>query len=345
MYVGGRAKYFVVAKSIKDIKEALLFAKKKKLPVFILGGGSNIIVADKGFPGLVIKIEVRGIKKISEDQQGVCFEVGAGKTWDDFVKFSINKNLFGLENLSHIPGTVGASVVQNIGAYGQEVSEVVSEARVLDINTLQEKTLKNKDCKFSYRKSIFNDLKESKGKFVVLSVTFKLRKKGKFSLKYSDFRHLEAELPNELTLRRVRKEIIKARDRKFPYPDKPQNGTVGSFWNAEAVNTRIFEMLINKLYQKGFTNKADEMRNKRSAFTVAQGFKLVPGLFIEILGYKGKKIGNVRILETHAGIINNFSGKATAKEIMDLSNQILEKVYREFGVRLKIEPELVGDFN
>lgn len=344
MHVGGRAKYFIVVRNVDDLKNALRFAKKDTTPIFILGGGSNIIVSDEGFDGLVIKVEIKGRKKMLDNRLEVKFRVGAGESWDGFVSFAVRNKLYGLENLSYIPGTVGASVIQNIGAYGAEVSDCVDEVEVLDIKSLTLKRIKSKNCKFSYRRSIFNDPAESKGKYVVLSVTFKLKKEGKLNLKYSDLRHLGARLPSGVTLSDVRKEIIKARDRKFPYPNKPKNGTVGSFWNAEVVSEKVFKNILMKLRSLGFENKAEEMKNKKNVFKVAQGYKIPYGVLIEVLGFKGKINKGVKILETHAGVINNFSGKGTAREVLGLSKEVIDKVHKVFGVKLRIEPELVGDF-
>lgn len=344
MHVGGVAKYFLEVKDLSELKSAIEFAKINNLKIFVLGGGSNVLISDSGFNGLVIKISLFGVRMVETKEDEVKFEVGAGESWDGFVQFAVESGLYGIENLSHIPGTVGASVVQNIGAYGQEVSSTIFEVRVINIETQIEEVWKKEEMDFSYRKSRLNNSEKDKGKFVVTSIFFSLKKQGVLSIDYADLKKYFLENSLELNLRNVRKAVIEVRNSKFPYPDSPEHGTVGSFWNAEVVDLNTYENIILKLEKIGFNAKAEEMKNKKSAFTVAQGFKVVPGLFIEILGYKGKEFENIRILKTHAGIINNYTGRATSREIIDLSAEVTKKVYDEFGIKLKIEPELVGEF-
>lgn len=340
MCVGGFARYFVEVVSIVDLRDALTFAKQKDLSTFILGGGSNVIISDKGFDGLVIKINVKGINLIREDQNSEYYEVMAGESWDEFALFSVNSSLYGIENLSHIPGTVGASVVQNIGAYGQEVSTSVVSVNVLEIETLEEKILSKEDLKFSYRKSILNTTE--KGRYIVLSVLFALKKNGELNTKYDDIkRYFDGSVPDLMSLRKA---IIEIRNKKFPYPDSPAHGTVGSFWNAEVIDESTYNSIVKKLDEKGFMQKAQDLRDKKNAFTVEQGLKVPYGLLIEVLGFKGYKKGGVKILESHSGVINNFSGQCTASEVIDLSNEVINKIKEEFNINLKIEPELVGEF-
>lgn len=340
MHVGGPARYFIEINSKEELIKALIFSKEKSLKIFILGGGSNVIISDKGFDGLVIKINIKGINLIREDQTSKYYEVMAGESWDEFVLFSVNNGLYGIENLSHIPGTVGASVVQNIGAYGQEVSTSVVSVKVLEIETLEEKILSKEDLKFSYRKSILNTTE--KGRYIVLSVLFALKKKGELNIKYDDIkRYFDGSVPDLMSLRKA---IIEIRNKKFPYPDSPVHGTVGSFWNAEVIDESTYNSIVKKLDKKGFMQKAQDLRDKKNAFTVEQGLKVPYGLLIEVLGFKGYKRGGVKILESHSGVINNFSGQCTASEVLDLSNEVISKIKEEFNINLKIEPELVGEF-
>lgn len=343
MYVGGLARFFVEVSSKSELIEALNFAKEKGLTIFIFGGGSNIIVSDLGFDGLVIKMSIFGKDQINETDEYAEYEIGAGESWDEFVKFAVHRGFYGIENLSHIPGTVGASVVQNIGAYGQEVSHSVVVVKVVEVDTNKEEILKNSDLDFSYRKSILNSSK--KGKYIVTSVIFRLNKKGEINLAYDDLKkYFALHKDKNLDLISIREAIIEIRDSKFPFPDSPKNGTVGSFFNAEAVDLETYENIVKKLKEKGFEEKASELINKKSAFTVSQGFKVPYGILAEVLGFKGKVYGGARILPTHSAVINNFSGLATANDILLLSKEVVDSVYKEFGVKLKIEPELVGDF-
>jgi len=345
MFVGGKARYFTEAESVDDILEALKFIKEKKLQIFILGGGSNILVSDRGFSGVVIKICILGKRLIRETDKYVDYELGAGENWDGFVKFAVDNNLYGVENMSHIPGSVGASVVQNIGCYGEEVGETVLSVKLININTLEQVIFENKEMGFSYRRSRLNDAKLDKGKYVVTHVLFRLQKQGELNMKYGDVKKYFAT-HQDITpsLHTLREAIISIRDNKFPFPDSPEHGTCGSFWNADVVSELMYEKIIKKLQEKGFESKAEEMIKKKNVFVVAQGFKIVPGLFVEVLGFKGKQNGGAKVLETHAGIINNFTGKATAEEVFELSLGVIDSVYKEFGVKMKIEPELVGDF-
>ena len=346
LYVGGPARYFSVVTSIDQIKEALSFARDKGLSHFIIGGGSNIVISDLGFEGLVIKIAIPGVTVVNEDSESVCFQVGAGESWDGFVKYVVGIGLYGIENLSHIPGTVGASVVQNIGAYGQEVSNYVTSIKVLDVKTLEEKTLNKEGLDFSYRRSCLNDNAKDKGKYVVSSVNFKLMKNGELNTKYDDIKKYFEKYPEKtMTLQTIREAIVEIRNRKFPFPDSPEHGTAGSFWNADVIDDITYENIIMKLGEMGFTDKAQYMIDKKNAFTVSQGLKVPYGFLVEVLGFKGKIVGGVKILETHSGVINNFSGRGPAKDVMSLSSEVVTKIKDTFGISLRVEPELVGDFD
>jgi UDP-N-acetylmuramate dehydrogenase len=346
MYVGGCARYFCNVKSVNEIIEVLKFARRKKLPHFILGGGCNIIVSDKGFAGIVMRICILGITLIKETDKYADYQIGAGENWDGFVGFVINRGLHGVENLSRVPGSVGGSIVQNIGCYGQEVSSSVLQVEVFDVATFKTIILKNKNLKFSYRKSCLNDPKLNKDKYIITRVVFRLRKQAQFNLQYADLKKYFEENPGvKPSLKTIRSAIISIRDRKFPFPNKPKNGTAGSFWKAAIIDDITYNQIISKLKSKGFENKALEMINKKSVFTVAQGFKLACGLFVEVLGFKGEQRGGAKVLETHCGIINNFTGNATSRDIMELSREVTAGVEKEFGIKMEIEPELVGDFN
>jgi UDP-N-acetylmuramate dehydrogenase len=345
LYVGGKARYFACVNSLNELKVALDFVGNRNLPVFVLGGGSNVLVSDQGFPGLVIKMSIPGIEKVKENKDSVYYKVGAGVIWDDFVKFSVKNELYGIENMSHIPGTVGASVVQNIGAYGQEVSETVYEVNLYDTEEKKLIVFKKEEMNFEYRKSILNDGSMRKGKSIVLSVVFCLKKSGELNSSYKDIKdYFCKNTKTRLTLVSIRKAIIEIRSRKFPFPDSPKKGTAGSFWNTEVVDQKKFNYVISKLKLLGHNKKADEMLKRKSVFKVSQGYKLSAGLFVEVLGLKGKKVGGAKILESHAGVINNFTGKAKASDVFRLSEEVIKKVYDKFGVKFKVEPELVGYF-
>jgi len=341
MHVGGDARYFVEVFSAQDIISSLGFAKQNHLPFFILGGGSNTIFSDNGYPGLVIKVSLKGSKKIFEDMDVVHYRVCAGEKWDDFVRMLVGQNLYGLENLSHVPGLLGASVVQNIGCYGQEVSSCVVSVDAINTEDLSIVTFSKQDMGFGYRESRLN--RQDRGKFVITSIIFELKKKSDLVISYNDIKKYYLDNPDiSPNLATIRNAIISIRDSKFPFPDSPDKGSSGSFWNTEPINEERYENIIKILIEKGFQEKAREMENKKSVFKVDQGYKVPYGLFVEVLGFKGKKIGGAKILETHAGVINNFTGEAKASDVYQLSLEIIDSVYKEFGIKMNTEPELIG---
>src|SRR6201981_422681 len=190
--VGGPARFFVDAKTIKDVEESVRFARTRDIPLFVLGGGSNLVVADSGWPGLVLKIGISGIERSTgADEDGrALFDVGAGESWDRFVSHAVIAHCAGVECLSGIPGSVGGTPVQNVGAYGQEVSETIASVQVLDLKDNQLRELCPEACGFSYRSSIFNTTE--RGRFIVLRVTFGLTPGGSPRITYADLeRHFE----------------------------------------------------------------------------------------------------------------------------------------------------------
>src|SRR5436190_7128708 len=170
--IGGPARFFVEARTTSEVSEALRFAQSKNLPLFILGGGSNLLVSDSGWPGLVLKVGITGIEERREDDK-LMFEAGAGEDWDTFVARAIACNCFGVECLSGIPGNVGGTPVQNVGAYGQEVAETIENVQALDVKSLEVVTLSKEDCGFHYRTSIFNT--SERGRYIILRVSYRLR--------------------------------------------------------------------------------------------------------------------------------------------------------------------------
>ena len=212
--IGGPAKFFTIVKNVSEIKQALTFAKEKGLQIFFLGGGSNVLFSDKGFNGLVIKLENSGIETIEENDNNVLLKIASGENWDKVVELAVKNNWWGIENLSHIPGSCGAIAVQNVGAYGQEASQIIESVGVFDIKNLQVGVLANKDCNFSYRKSVFNT--EGKGRYILLELTIKLNKNPKPNLTYRDLNLIfQSKMPDIVEIRNA---IIKIRDKKYPYP-------------------------------------------------------------------------------------------------------------------------------
>jgi len=241
--VGGKARYFCVVKSEKELSGALFFAREKDLQIFVLGGGSNVLVGDAGFGGLVIKMEMMGVSFEDEDKSDggdVSVTAWAGENWDEFVAKTVEWNLWGIENLSGIPGTVGASPVQNIGAYGTEVKDFISEVRTIDFVDQSVKVFKNSECLFGYRDSFFK--KPEGKKYVITGVTFKLSKIPKPNLTYKDLKtYFSSSSPS---LSEIREAVIKIRMGKFP--DLSVVGTAGSFWKNPIVSKEHFAELLAK---------------------------------------------------------------------------------------------------
>ncbi len=346
MFVGGPSEYYVETTSVEELKQILKYALKQKLEIKVIGEGCNILFSDKGFSGLVIKNNIKGYKKIVETDDYVDYKIGAGENWDAFVSFAIDNNLYGIENMSRVPGSVGASVVQNIGCYGQEVSETVVAVAVVEINSQIEKEFLSKDLNFGYRQSRFNIPELDKDKYIITDVSFRLKKSASVNSNYGDVQKYFADhgiiKPD---LKTIRQALIEIRDKKFPFPDVPERGSCGSFFNAEVVEENAYNQIVEKLKNRGLADKADYLLKMKASFCVAQGYKIPYGLLIESLGYKGKINGGAKILETHAGVISNFTGRATAKDVYELACAVINDVNREFGVKLRVEPEVVGDFN
>jgi UDP-N-acetylmuramate dehydrogenase len=342
MYVGGMAKYFAEPATREEILAALDFAKAHAVKVFVLGGGSNTVFSDKGFPGLVLRPMLLGIRTIKETKAYVEIEVGSGVVWDDFVKYAVEHKLYGVENMSHVPGLTGASVVQNVGCYGQETSETVRFVKLLSVATGKALQFTNAEMQFSYRKSRLNHGKD-KNQYIVTSIIFRLKKNSSLNLSYGDVKQYFINAPKLTpTLKTLRQAVIQIRDSKFPFPDSPKHGTCGSFFKAKTVSSATYKNIIRLLEKKGLKDKAAYMIRMEASFKVKQGYKVPYGLLIDSLGFKGKQVGGAKILESHADIINNFTGKAKAQDVVKLAEKVKKAVRKAYNVELIVEPELVG---
>lgn len=331
--VGGPARYFVEAKSDSEVIEAVEFARAHQLPLFILGGGSNLVIADSGFPGLVLKIGIsqQGFDRSAGDL--AIFTAGAGDDWDTLVARTVDAGCAGLECLSGIPGTVGGTPVQNVGAYGQEVSQTIREVRALDTREMKIRTLTNADCGFGYRSSIFNTT--ARGLYIILSVSYALRPGGAPSLHYADLQNFFAGRADP-SLAEVRAAVREIRHRKamLIVPGDEDARSAGSFFKNPVVTQRAFEELSSKLSGLGL---------ELSSYPAAEGFRKLPaGWLVEHAGFaRGYSKGAVGISRRHALAIINRGG-ATAAEIVELKNEIQFRVFEQFGVELQPEPVFVG---
>ncbi len=345
--VGGGARYFAEVKTIDELKEAILFAREGNLPFFILGGGSNVLISDLGFPGLVIKVSSRGITHI-EKGNDVLVTVAGGEIWDDFVSYAVSRGWCGIENLSGIPGTIGAAPVQNIGCYGSEVKDVIESVLVFDTEEKKIKNLSNEECKFSYRSSLFK--KPEGKKYIIFSVTFRLSSAPYFQTDetYKDNRFNIGELIKKQnispTLKDIRFVILNVREEKgmLIMAGRESYNSAGSFFAAPIVSSRVFESIaeiagrIDKEKEKFLQPWSWEIENNR--------VKIAPAFLLEFTQFnKGYHKGKVGISPKHSLSIINRGG-ARAGEIYNLARDMRDAVEKVFGVKLEPEIEYVGQF-
>ena len=321
--VGGPASFFVRAGSESQIVEAFAYAAKNDLNVFVLGGGSNILVADRGFDGLVIQVALKGIE-ITDS----TVTAAAGEDWDQFVEHCVGKDLAGVECLSGIPGFVGGTPVQNVGAYGQEVAESIIRVKCFDRAQNDIVELDNSDCGFTYRTSIFNS--SHRERYVVLSVTYALIKHGDPKIAYKDLKeHFSDRRP---TLFETREAVLKIRRAKSMVIDlaDPNSRSAGSFFKNPIIETARF----NKI--------AGDWRDVPH-FAAGDGQVKIPAAWlIEQSGFsKGYRMGNAGISTNHSLALVNFGG-ASASEIIDLKEKIQSVVAEKFDILLQPEPVFIG---
>jgi len=333
--LGGPARFFVEAKSVGEVQEAVALARSKNLPLFILGGGSNLLVADAGWPGLVLKVGITGIDHRAGEIDGkALFDVGAGDSWDDFVSQAVMAQCAGVECLSGIPGSVGGTPVQNVGAYGQEVSETIESVEVLDNNDGQVRELCREACGFGYRSSIFNTTE--RGRFVILRVTYALTPGGDPRIAYADLkRHFEGRETSP-TLAETREAVrdIRARKGMLIVPGDPDSLSAGSFFKNPVISEEQHEDLRKRAAAKGL--------NLPSYPALEKSKKISAAWLVEHSGFaRGYGFGRVGISSRHALAIVNRGGATTA-EVLALKDQIRQGVAETWGVQLEPEPVMVG---
>jgi UDP-N-acetylmuramate dehydrogenase len=336
--IGGPARYFVEAGNVGEVQEAVSLARSNNLPLFVLGGGSNLLVADAGWPGLALKVAIEGINQVQRsghDNSGrILFDAGAGESWDKFVSHAVMARCAGVECLSGIPGSVGGTPVQNVGAYGQEVSETIASVQVLDLKDNQVRELCPEACEFSYRASIFNTTE--RGRFIVLRVTYALTPNGDPRITYADLqRHFEGrETPPNLAETREAVRHIRARKGMLIVPGDPDCQSAGSFFKNPVLSEEQHKDLEQRAAARGLTvptYPALETRKKVSA-----------AWLVERSGFsKGFGSGRVGISSRHALAIVNRGG-ATAADVLTLKEQIQHRVEEIWGIRLEPEPVMVG---
>jgi UDP-N-acetylmuramate dehydrogenase len=331
--VGGPARYFMEPKSAAEVAEAVNFARASDLPLFVLGGGSNVVISDAGWPGLILKPAILGIDERTENGKAI-FEVGAGEEWDRFVARAVARNCAGVECLSGIPGSVGGTPVQNVGAYGQEVSETIESVMVFDLKDGQIRELCAEACGFQYRTSIFNT--SERGRFIILRVTYSLTPGGKPRIEYADLKKHFAGFQNVPSLASTREAVrrIRATKAMLITPGDEDCLSAGSFFKNPILTADQFEDLNRRAAAKGLQIPSypalDAQRKISAAWLVEHsGFS------------KGYRSGRAGISRKHALAIVN-RGEATAADIVDLKDHIQQRVEELWNIHLEAEPVFVG---
>lgn len=359
MHIGGQFRYFTTISSLVELTSLCAIVhndvKYENIPIFILGGGSNVLFSDGVIDVLAIKIEIKGFEVINETDEYVDIKIGAGEVWDKIVEKTVNMNLSGLEALSAIPGTVGATPVQNVGAYGSEVKDTILEVEVFDTKEGKIKILSNTDCKFGYRDSIFKN--EANGRYIIIAVFYRLNKLKELKKNYSEkvlgfprqislearpdhfqknffsallypavkkyFEDLKIENP---TLIQIREAIINIRNEKLPNPKEIPN--VGSFFK-------------NPIVPKEIANKIKDDFRDAKFFLVDDNLTKIPaGWLIENAGLKGKSFGKVSVYSKNALVLVN-TNNATCEDVIEARNEIIKIVEDKFGITLEQEPEII----
>lgn len=325
--VGGPARKIVHAHSEAELIEFVKAADSAKEPILILGGGSNLLISDAGFAGTVIRVESKGNALDYDACSGGMIEVSAGEDWDKFVEISIEKGFADLESLSGIPGTVGGAPIQNIGAYGHEVSETIARVKTYDRSKGEVKTFTNAECKFSYRNSIF---KEQPGNYVILSVTFQLRKGAQsLPIAYAELaKQLSVNIGDRVEVTKVRQAVLKLRASKGMLINlENEINSAGSFF----VNPILSKSAADKLPADAPRWPQNDGKVKTSAAWLMEHSGVV----------KGEKLAGAQISNKHVLALTN-SGDATAEDIIELARRARKKVYEKFGIKLEPEVQLVG---
>jgi UDP-N-acetylmuramate dehydrogenase len=337
--LGGRARHFATCESVEECRAALTFAHTGGLPVHILGGGSNTVFLDEGFPGLVIRVAIPGIS-ITTASSGVIVQVGAGEQWEDVVTTSVARGLGGVECLAGIPGTAGASPIQNIGAYGQEVRETIEHVTVLNMTTLEECTFSAKECGFGYRTSRFKH--EDKDRFLITGVGFCLRPDARPTIRYPELTKAVAadgpieDLPSgQPVLSRVRRTVLRLRRTKGMVidPQDTESRSAGSFFMNPVVPLETLATAQERWHASGHSDEIP-------SFPASGGIKLPAAWLVEHAGFsRGTRRGNVAISARHALALVNHGG--TTVELLTLAHEVQQAVLHRFGVSLSIEPVIV----
>lgn len=315
-----KARYFTSITSAPQLQELLLDPNRQTEQKWVLGGGSNILLT-QDVDALVMRIEIAGIEVVSEDENELLIKVGAGEKWHEFVLYCVEKGYAGIENLSLIPGTVGAAPMQNIGAYGVEIKDVFHELEAVEIKSGEIRIFDREACRFGYRESVFK--RELKDQYIITSVTFRLRKQPEFHISYGDIKKtLEEMNVSELSIKAVSDAVIRIRQSKLP--DPAQIGNAGSFFKNPEIPKGQFEELKEKYPAlPGYVINEDTM-------------KVPAGWLIEQAGWKGYREGNVGVHARQALVLVHYGG-GSGEEVKVLSGKVQASVEATYGIRLTAE--------
>lgn len=322
--VEAKANYFVEVNNIAELKKALVFRRQNQLPILFLGGGSNMLFVND-FKGLALKLNLKGIEIIDENDDFVWVKAQGSENWHQFIQWTLAHDFGGLENLSLIPGNVGTAPIQNIGAYGVEAKDTIVEVQALALETGDERIFTNDECKFGYRESVFKN--ELKGQYVLVAITFKLSKRNhQLKTGYGAIQQeLETEGIVQPTIQDVSNAVIRIRESKLP--DPAQIGNSGSFFKNPVVSKEEFDSIV--IAHPTIVN-----------YPTDNGVKLAAGWLIEQAGWKGKRFGDAGVHEKQALVLVNH-GNATGKEIYDLSENIIQDIKTKFNVTLEREVNMI----
>ncbi|MEQ9265876.1 MAG: UDP-N-acetylmuramate dehydrogenase [Balneolaceae bacterium] len=324
MGVAALARYYIEVQSLSELKEAITFARAKEQKLLVLGGGSNLLFIDD-FDGVIVRNLIKGIKLVEEDEDSVLLKVGAGEDWNEFVEYTVSEGYGGIENLSLIPGTVGAAPIQNIGAYGVELKDTFESLEALHIESGEKQNFDESQCSFGYRDSIFK--RELKGKVIILSVTLRLNKSPKLNFEYEALKEKlnEKGIQNPSVID-ISKAVIEVRQSKLP--DPKEIGNTGSFFKNPEIETSEYDDL--KL-------KYPTIPGYKVSDTIT---KVPAGWLIEQAGWKGMRFGDAGIHDKQALVLVNH-GKATGEELWELAQKIQASVVEKFNIRLMPEVNII----
>lgn len=322
MKLGGNARFMTEAWTPDDVQKVYRNAKSQKLPIFVIGGGSNVIAKDVGFNGIVVRMRIPGFETIADDINSTTIKIGAGEIWDSVVKRAVDMGLSGIEAMSAIPGTAGATPVQNVGAYGQEIADTLQSLEAYDSQTDTFITMSRDDCGFTYRGSIFRG--KSLGRYVITSITIKLSKSQPQPPFYDSLqKYLDEHEIKIFTSEVIRDSVIKIRKNKLPDPNIQPN--CGSFFK-------------NATAEKWLVNDLKETYPNMPVFELGSGlYKIPTGWLIESVGLKGSLIHGIKIYDKNALVLINESAKSY-NDLANARDEIIGKVRDKFRIQIQQEP-------